>query len=263
MLVLATIPWMVDRVENNHAISEAQVPWRDAEQAFRGRSLVFLEASGPYLLHLNPFSDNTPDLDGRVLYATDRGAENLDLIAARPGRNVYYERTNLTTEETLTNFDLPVPTITVTRMHVHRAPTMALRVRVTNPSDDPVVVAYMRVGQYFEQRTLSTTATKGDVFETEWRVAAPATVAPGDGVIGLDAPLRTVVVGARWGPTPDRASPTNHVLQRFWYRVEGTSVEMLTPGRMFTRSRRGDELSEKRVSALPALSIHVAAAATT
>ncbi|MFI5257983.1 MAG: hypothetical protein ACHQRK_12095, partial [Gemmatimonadales bacterium] len=97
-LVLATVPWMVDRLENNHAVSEAQVPWRAAEQAFQGRSLVFVEGSGPYLLHLNPFSENAPDLDGRILYATDRGAENLDLIAARPGRRVYYERTNLTTE---------------------------------------------------------------------------------------------------------------------------------------------------------------------
>ena len=170
ILVVATVPFMVDRLENNQAISKAQVPWRDAEQAFRGRSLVFVEGSGPYLLHLNPFSENTPDLDGRILYATDRGAENLDLIAARPGRRVYYERTNLTTEETLNDFDLPIPTITVTRMHVRRAPTLALHVRVVSPSDDPVVVAYLRVGEHVEQRTLSTTATKGDVFDTEWRV---------------------------------------------------------------------------------------------
>ena len=123
ILVVTTVPFMIDRLENNQAISKAQVPWRDAEQEFRGRSLVFVEGSGPYLLHLDPFSENTPDLDGRILYASDRGAENLDLIAARPGRRVYYERTNLTTEETLNDFDLPIPTITVTRMRVRSAPT--------------------------------------------------------------------------------------------------------------------------------------------
>jgi len=56
VLVVTTIPFLVTKLDNNHAISEAQVPWRDAEAAFNGRSLVFVEDSGPYLVHLNPFS---------------------------------------------------------------------------------------------------------------------------------------------------------------------------------------------------------------
>jgi hypothetical protein len=132
-------------------------------------------------------------------------------------------------------------------MHVRRAPTLAIHLRVTNPSDDPVVIAYLRVGQHVEQRILSTTATKGDVFDTDWGVAASATVTPGTDVVGLDAPLRTVVVGAGWGATSASASKLKQILQRFSYRIEGTNVEMITPGRMFTEIDRGTS-SERQVS---------------
>ncbi len=84
VLVVATIPLLALKIDQNHSISLAQQPWRDADNSIHGRALVFVEYSGPYLLHLNPFSENPPDLDGRILYATDREAENLDLIAAHP-----------------------------------------------------------------------------------------------------------------------------------------------------------------------------------
>ncbi len=264
VLVATTVPFLVNKLENNNAISEAQVPWRDAEAVFRGRSLVFVEDSGPYLVHLNPFSANTPDLDGRILYATDRGSENLDLIAARPRRRVYFERTNLTTEETLNNFDLPIPTITVTEMHIQRAPALTLHVRVTNPSDDPIVVAYLKVGQRVEQRTLSTSASKGDAFETEWRVAPPEAALTMDAV-PLDSPTRTVVVGAGSGVTPESALTPRQVRDRFSYRIAGTSVEMLTPGRTFTARQKHDKkrFTLHRVTTLPSLSVDVSPATTT
>jgi hypothetical protein len=263
VLVVATIPFLVNKLDNNHAISEAQVPWRDAEAAFHGRSLVFVEDSGPYLVHLNPFSANTPDLDGRILYATDRGAQNLDLIAARPGRRVYFERTNLTTEETLDNFNLPIPTITVTEMHVERAPSFVMRVRVTNRTDSPVVVAYLKVGTRVEQRTLSTTASKGDVFETEWQLAPPEAAAA-IGAVPLDSPTRTVVVGAGSGATPDAALAPRQVRDRFSYRIAGRSTEILTPGRTYTaRLKHNGRFKLHRVTRLPSLSVDVSPATTT
>jgi hypothetical protein len=262
VLVVTTIPFLVNKLDNNHAISEAQVPWRDAEAAFDGRSLVFVEGSGPYLVHLNPFSANPPDLDGRILYATDRGAQNLDLIAARPGRRVYFERTNLTTEETLDNFDLPIPTITVTEMHVERAPSFVMKVRVTNPDDSPVVVAYLKVGTRVEQRTLSTTASRGDVFETEWRLSPPDT-ASAIGAVPLDSPTRTVVVGAGSGTTANAALTPRQVRDRFSYRITGTSAEVLTPGRTFTARLKHNRFRLHRVSRLPSLSVDVVPATTT
>ena len=158
VLVVATIPLLASKIDQNHSISVAQEPWRDAGDSIHGRALVFVGYSGPYLLHLNPFSENPPDLDGRILYATDRGAENLDLIAAHPGRTPYFETSSLSRDEPLTDHNLPVPTITVTRATIDRGATITVHATVTNPSDDPTVVAYLQVGDAIEARTLSTTA---------------------------------------------------------------------------------------------------------
>ncbi|HXY94060.1 MAG TPA: hypothetical protein VEP49_16395 [Acidimicrobiia bacterium] len=263
VLVVATIPWMVDRLDKNHAISEAQVPWQVAERSIHGRSLVFLEDSGPYLLHLDPFSENAPDLDGRILYATDRGAQNLDLIASRPGRRVYFMRTNLTTEQTLDDFDLPVPTITVTPMRVERAPSFDLRVHVTNTTDNPVVVAYLQVGPRVEQRTLSTTAAKGDQFETTWRVVQPGSASAGSGTVPLDAPRRQFVVGAGSGTTPEDALRPRNEQQQFSYRFDGPTIELLTPARRYTAVIDRNGVTLTRVSSLPSLAVSAVPVPTT
>ena len=57
------------KLDQNHSISVAQEPWRDAETRSTGARSCSSAYSGPYLLHLNPFSENPPDLDGRILYA--------------------------------------------------------------------------------------------------------------------------------------------------------------------------------------------------
>lgn len=256
VLALVTLPFMVDRLENNHSISVAQAGWHEIPDSIHGRALVFLEASGPYLLHLDPFSANAPDLDGRILYATDRGSRNLDLIASRPGRTPYFARTNLTTEDTLSDFDLPTPTITVTKMHVERSSTFTLHVRVTNPTDNPVVVAYLKVDTTIEQRTLSTTAAKGEVFETEWQLAP----ALGADVVALPAPRGTVVVGAGSGTSPETAITPMHEQDRFSYRVDGDSLEMLTPPRAFTARLVHQAVTVQRVSVLGSLEVAVAPA---
>ena len=218
VLVVATIPLLAVKIDQNHSISVAQEPWRVAADTIHGRALVFVSFSGPYLLHLNPFSENPPDLDGRILYATDRGAENLDLIATRPGRTPYFETTNLSRDETLTDPDLPVPTITVTRAGIEQGSTVTLHATVTNTSDNPTVVAYLQVGDAVVARTLSTTAKRGDVFDTQWTVAPSASAVP-DAVPLVDR-LGTVAVGLATGATADAALAAPHRQEQYSYRTD-------------------------------------------
>ena len=199
LLVLATVPFMVNRIDVNHSISEAQVPWRDATSQFHGRSLVIIDRSGPYLLHLNPFSDNPPDLDGRILYTTDRGSQNLELLARHPERRAYFEATNLTIAETLADFSLPVPTITVTPISVKRSSTLTVRATVTATNNDPVVAATLRVGDHIVQQVLSTHATKGETFTAEWHIATPSAVATDAGAIPFDVAAAGLSVDAGSG----------------------------------------------------------------
>ena len=138
VLVVATIPLLALKIDQNHSISLAQQPWRDADDSIHGRALVFVEYSGPYLLHLNPFSENPPDLDGRILYATDREAgeprpDRQRIRGARPTSR----SSSLSRDETLTDPNLPVPTITVTRATIDRGATITLHATVTNTDRRP------------------------------------------------------------------------------------------------------------------------------
>ena len=261
-LVVGTVPFLVDRIDTNHSISEAQVPWQVAVHRFHGRSLVFVEDSGPYLLHLNPFSSNPPDLDGRILYATDRGDENLDLIADHPGRRVYFERTNLSTNDTLNNPDLPTPTVTVTPMHVEQAASFTVHVTVRSTTDDPTVTAFLSVGDVAEERTLSTTATRGNEFETEWTIAAPSAAAPESRAIPLPAARGTIVIGTRHATSVTATPRARHTLEQFAYRVDGPRAEVLAPGRTYAARQRAHTVTTKRVSPRPSFQVEIAPAPT-
>jgi hypothetical protein len=128
-----------------------------------------------------------------------------------------------------------------------------LHVRVTNPTANPVVVAYLEAGTAIEQRTLSTTAAKGEVFETEWRLA-PATGA----LSALHMRHGTLVVGAGSGASPETAITPEHEEAQFSYRVDGELLEMLTPPRTFTARLVNGAVSVQRVSALRSLEVTVA-----
>src|SRR5262249_5442748 len=80
VVVLAPVPFLYDKVQKNHHISVAQAVWRDANAKIPSGSLVIVRDSGPYVMHLNPFGTNSPNLDGPLLFAVDRGLDNFDLL---------------------------------------------------------------------------------------------------------------------------------------------------------------------------------------
>jgi hypothetical protein len=220
---------------------------------------VIVERSGPYLLHLNPFSENTPDLDGRILYATDREAENLDVIASHPGRRAYLQRTNLTTEETLADYDLPVPTVTIVPIEIERAPSFEVRSTVT-AAGGPVVVASLRVGDQVHQQVLSTTARDGDTFDAVWRLrpGPAASASPPD--VALTDRVGTVTVDAASGESVEAGLGGPHERVQFAFRLEGADVELLTPLRTYRVREIEQGLRQRRVGGLDALDVEVSPA---
>ena len=173
VLAVTTVPYAVSKIELNHKISAAQEPWKHATDSIDRDALVIVESSYPYLMHLNPYSANTPDLDGRILYSVDRGPENIEVITAHPDRKPYLERTSdFRFDNPVFHHDAPVPTVSLLPLEVLRGATMTLRARITtNPGDDGAVVVYLQVGDHVERRTLATDAAPGETFETEWRLA--------------------------------------------------------------------------------------------
>jgi hypothetical protein len=258
VLALATVPFMIDRVDLNHSISEAQVPWLDAQQQFHGRSLVFVEDSGPYLIHLDPFSSNAPNLDGRVLYAADRHEENIELVADHPGRHVYFERTNLTIDQTLADPDLPVPTVTVTPARVERSGVFLVRAHVTSTTNDPVVTVYLKYGAVVDQRTLSTTARRGDDFDVEWHVVAPAASTPvGFGALGLSPGVGSLEVGVRTAASRNATPRGRYVFEQAAYRADGSDVALLLPPRTYQAPPLGAGVTARSVGPQPSLRVEI------
>jgi hypothetical protein len=229
VLVAATAPFMVSRINVNHKLSTLQQPWEHVTDPIRHPALVFVARSGPYLMHLNPFSSNNPDLDGRILYATDHGPANLDLIAAHPNRTPYLE--NWTTgpgDVEPVDSSVPPPQIRLVRLQLLRGRTMTFRADIIAPDRGGTLVAYLKVGDTTVQRVLSTNAVPGESYSTSWSVSTDPTNT--DAVPFPADRLGVVEVGFGAGPDAVAALGPGHIAEQFGYRRVGTGVEMITPG---------------------------------
>ncbi len=227
VMAVATAPFLYDKSAMNHRLSEAQAPWRHSTDALPGKPLVIIRDSGPYLLHLNPFSQNSPDLDGRVLYAVDRGAGSFDLLDRYPDRTPYIQRTDKPAlDDTVHHPDASPPMITVLPVEVISGPLVTLRVQVRNPTNAATVVAVLKAGDRVEQRSLQPSAD--GVYETTWTLVPEGTrPASGDVVPVSGRGLLTVSAGV--GPTVAEALTGSQVREQYAFRVHGGDVQLLDP----------------------------------
>jgi hypothetical protein len=102
-----------------------------------------------------------------VLYAEERGPRDLELKERFPDRAFYR-----------LSEDLPPgkPTggrLTIDRLRVEAGPTVTLRLRLTNPTDRPLAVAYLSDGEQVWSQTLDESSSRGRGYEVTWTVAAP------------------------------------------------------------------------------------------
>jgi hypothetical protein len=268
VMTAATVPFLVDRITLNHRVSEAQVPWRDATDGLDD-ALVIVARSGPYLLHLDPFSSNAPDLDGDVLYAADRGPENLELIAAHPDRTPYVEAvdrtpysaaTDLDFAQTLRAFSHRDVHVSVTPIVVERGPVVVVRADITSDRAQRVMVASLRVGDVVDTLVLGTDAARGETFVAEWRLSTGAgSGAPG--TIPVPAAAGNFRVDAAGGADAPSAMTGPHDRLRFSYRVHDGELEVLDPGTSIRFRAVGDAVRPRRTTTLDTLSVDVSPSA--
>ena len=231
VLVVATVPFLYDKARMNHNISAAQEPWKEASAKLPANSLVIVRDSGPYLLHLNPYSENTPDLDGPVLYAVDHNAKNFDVIAAHPHRTPYMEITsNTALDDAIHHSDASPPQITVAPIRVHSGAAVTFTVKMTNPQGAPSVVASIQVGDRSEQRVLTPdpsgtapTPRSSRSCRSRRRRTRPRR-APGVGHAGRSP-------SSPASGTTRRRRLVAAAAREFTYRVRDGAVQVLTPAR--------------------------------
>jgi hypothetical protein len=111
-----------------------------------------------------PFLENGPDLDQPVLYAEDRGPEVLPLLDRYPGRRVY--RLN---QDSL-GLTATGGRVVVTETERRRGSDITLTVRLTNPSDAPIVETYVTDGRSVQRRVLDRSSSRGRSYEATWTI---------------------------------------------------------------------------------------------
>jgi hypothetical protein len=232
-----TIGHLVSRAIPNHRISEAQVPWKHATRSLHQYSLVFVEHSGQYLMHLNPYSRNPHHLNDPILYATDHYGADLDLIHAYPNRAPYLQRTsNPKFDDAVVYHDAPPPHISLVPLSVvegHRA-TFRARITTTTPGRD--VVAYLRVSTQTVERVLREDAPRGTTVETEFTVSLAGSPDAAASDAALTQRFGTVKVGFASTAAGANVFAGKRSQVEFPYRIGpgGQTLELLSPGRMFT-----------------------------
>jgi hypothetical protein len=243
-LVIGTVPAAISRFSVNRDISVRQAPWRTSVEDLDGRAIVFVADTAPYLLFLNPFSSNGPDLDDRILYATDRSPAMLDLIAEQPDRTPYLQLGSVAAAEVGPRedpYDLEVDLLPVT---VERGRSLSLAVEAAPQSGEDRLVVIV----------------EGDGFRTEQEAPADA----GASVV-VDVPVSdlaprghlSVIVG--YGADADAARRAPALRHELEYRIVDDVIEVLLPSAAYRNTLVGGELQWRRTPSLPELTVAVSA----
>jgi len=258
VLVVATAPFLYDKAATNRRISLAQEPWRNATASLHKKSLIIIRDSGPYLLHINPFSQNTPDLDRRLLFAVDRGAGSFRLLDRYPDRIPYIERTsNPVLDDAIHHTDAAPPTVSLLPVVVKEGGVATVRVRVRNPANAAAVVAMVQVGNQLDQRVLTADPAQPGVYATEWTLAPAGSPAAAAGALPVSGAGSITVIAASGASASDALNPFNghQVRERYSFRVHRDRLQVLTPSRRTVVRAVDGRIVLRDVARLPTLRV--------
>jgi hypothetical protein len=252
-LMVATVPAAVSRFDVNRDISVQQAPWRDSVAGLRGEALVFVADTARYVLYMNPFSSNGPDLDDRILYAAGGSPSMLDLMAAMPQRTAYLQRASVPSQEVGPREDPYELQVSLTPVEVRSGPSLAVTVTLDPPAGASHASLRIQAGAVDVRRAVDLGA---DGVSTD-RFVVGLPTSTDDTEIPLDerGAIR-VTVGYGDSAAAAAGDPTaRHTLQ---YRVVDGTIEVLLPSTEQRNVPVGRSHQWRHVVGLPELRIDVA-----
>lgn len=251
-LAIGTAPAAVSRFDVNRDISVQQLPWQTSVAAIEGRAIVFVADTAPYLLYLNPFSANSADLDGRILYAADQSPGMLDLIAEHPDRTAYLQQGTVAAPETGPREDPYDLDVSIVPVEVRSGRSLTLTTTVEAPPGAAFVHLDVTTGAASYHQT-------APVDRAAPTMTIPLTVAPPGTEADLaTAPRGTVSVTVGWGDTAAAAARDQKVRERIVYRVEAGTLEVLLPSAKLRNELVDKTLVWRRSIALDELHVDIA-----
>lgn len=248
-LVLATVPTAVSRFAVNEELSAPQDGWRTSIESIDEPAVVFVGDTKSYLLFLNPFSSNGPQLDDRILYAVDEEPAMLDLLAEQPERTAYLQlatspQEDLGPKEDPVDFEVVLVPVTV-----ERGATLELQVAAAPRRGEAVASVTVAVAG----RSIQRSAPVGDAL-------APITIGPPGGSADIALPPRGLLrITLGYGATEADALRSPVAQQRMVFRLVDDTVEALLPTSRFSRDVFGDHEEWRRRLDTPDLAVEVSA----
>ena len=241
VLAVVTVPITTGRLGLNRELSRAQAPWSESIEQLDGPAVVVVAATS-YLLFLNPYSANSPDIDGDVIYATNAWPSVIDLLEAHPDRDHYLQRSSIPAEDLLPSESPQRPEIVLDPLEVVEADRVEVVVEMVPPRDGEQVWAYVDLGGRPRWHRLTHDSVAGVPLRTTWTLTT-TDAAPGSDddstVLALSRGRIMASFGASFGSAP-RTNLTPFVFERFHLRITD-GVAVLTPGSTL-RGRDIDEL---------------------
>lgn len=258
VLVLISVPLAASRLLLNQELSRNNLPWARSIDDIRGRALVVVSPT-PYLLFLNPYAINGPDLDRDILYAADSGPQVLDLVEEMPDRTAYLQRSTVESRELSPSEDPRTPEIVMSRLHLERGERVELDVRAAAAVASPVTVSWIEVEG---GRSSPARSTSDGRVEASWDLV-PYTGTTSGSTFRVPRGLRTVHVLVGWGDTVAAARRNPAVRRTYYVRSTADEITVLTPGTVFryehTRAGTSDERSWIEMLDSPSLKVQLTA----
>ena len=133
------------------------------------RWLVFVpQVYGPYLMHPIAFIGNSPNYDGKIVYALDRGRLNFPVMAQFPDRIPYRMRVN----GRYSDNPQSRPRMSLEPIANLTAPTFEVHVTLRNPTAKPnVLIQVLRHGRQ-DFLVLDHASTRGRTYDVRFRVSS-------------------------------------------------------------------------------------------
>ena len=173
---------------------------------------------------------NEPDLSNRVLYAADRGGDNVTLFDRFPDRPIWRFQSVEATGPS------PRPDMQRLRQVEMRASTPIV-VNIRNTAAQPVVVLQLSTGAATSSCVIDGAARAGANYQVELTIdERGARVSCPSGAITAALPdgHGTLSLGAAFGPNEDTGFASINEY-RIWYSRQGATISVIAPAEQWRR----------------------------
>jgi 4-amino-4-deoxy-L-arabinose transferase-like glycosyltransferase len=195
------------------------------------QALVFLPPlEAPMLIAPFTYLQNSPTLDGPVLYAVNRDNQNFTLLDAYPERTPYrFEYYGPYTKTPNDN-----PETALVKLKRRQVDSFAQRLKITNPTDNPYIFIEVLNNGQAETYLLDDSSTPGKQYAVEWNISSKNIEFKGDyhqhlaSITNL-SPADKLVISVAFTDNPERQTQQVYERRYNFRLTDDNQLDILLP----------------------------------